>query len=159
MTKKRRNFLGKQVVLLKREHRDLGFDLHRHKTLRETQLILSQTKQELMFARFLGWLDIPFERQKGIILGSRVVVVDFCIDKTIIEIDGDDHNKKVQAARDAIRDIALQELGYRVIRITNKQLDAMLGHEVEKFILWCLEPAEPEDTSERDFTFYCRSHY
>lgn len=149
----------------------LGFDLERRMRLREAQLALTQTKQELALGRRLCTLNLAHECQKGFILNGYITIVDFCIAKTIIEIDGSDHQKPAKAAKDTIRDAALQKLGYHVVRITNKEFDKMDACQVDKFIMNSIFPSkfESDIAQEREcaeftdpadqFTFYCRSHY
>ncbi len=52
-------------------------------------------------------------------------IVDFCCfqNKTVIELDGGGHAQEVQRKLDAERDSYLKELGYKVIRVWNHQLD------------------------------------
>lgn len=73
---------------------------------------------------FLISKSIIFEHQKQI----GKYFVDFCIDKTIIEIDGAHwHNKE----KDAIRDNELSLLGYTVYRIDSKE---RIHHRIEQII-------------------------
>ena len=48
-------------------------------------------------------------------------IVDFYCDelKLIVEIDGDVHEKEVNARRDQTRDERLQNLGYKILRFRN----------------------------------------
>ena len=49
--------------------------------------------------------------------------VDFLIGKrTVIELDGDEHNEKKQKSYDKDRDSKLQASGFKIIRITNKEI-------------------------------------
>ena len=50
--------------------------------------------------------------------------VDFLIkENTVIELDGDEHNEKKQKSYDKDRDSKLQESGFKIIRITNKEIE------------------------------------
>ncbi|MDI3463684.1 MAG: hypothetical protein OJF50_002505 [Nitrospira sp.] len=139
MNKKRRFRLRNTVSLLKKEERDLGFDLKRRMRLREAQLALSETKHERMVGQFLRQMGIVCERQKGFIVDGQIYVVDFCFGNTIIEIDGSTHVKHEQAVKDAIRDASFQELGYRVFRITNQEVDDMTAAQLEHFLRSCVQ--------------------
>jgi very-short-patch-repair endonuclease len=51
-------------------------------------------------------------------------VVDFCCleKRLVIELDGDQHGREPVASRDARRTLALNQLGFRVIRFGNAQV-------------------------------------
>jgi very-short-patch-repair endonuclease len=70
-----------------------------------------------MLLRNRRMFDLKFHRQFPI----ANYVVDFYCDqlKLVLELDGEVHSDPEQAREDEIRNIHLQNLGYKVIRITN----------------------------------------
>ncbi len=78
----------------------------------------SMTKEERkLWYEFLIKSPVRFQRQKPI----ENYIADFYCDKAslIIEIDGSQHYEEVQKKYDDIRTIVLNNLGFKVIRFTN----------------------------------------
>ena len=87
------------------------------KTLRK-----NATRQENhLWFDFLSKYDIRFQRQKAI--GD--FIADFYCHKAklVIELDGSQHFSEDEKSKDAFRTEILEELGLRVIRFTNFQID------------------------------------
>ncbi|UPT69262.1 MAG: endonuclease domain-containing protein [Sphingobacteriales bacterium JAD_PAG50586_3] len=65
-------------------------------------------------------LGFKIRRQHAI----DIYIADFiCLDKrTIIEIDGGYHNKPEQKELDELREIALKQKGYSILRFTNNEV-------------------------------------
>jgi very-short-patch-repair endonuclease len=93
--------------------------------------------QKLRNRRFL---EIKFVRQHPIRFTmegrERFFIADFfCFEKKlIIEVDGDIHLK--QKEHDQFRDLVLQQLGFRVLHVTNK----MIMDEIDFFLCTILSP-------------------
>ena len=92
------------------------------KVTRAQQLRREQTPAEALLWQHLRahrMLDLHFRRQHPI---DRFIV-DFCClpRRLVIEIDGSIHEQ--QQAYDAERTVALEALGYRVLRWTNDQIE------------------------------------
>lgn len=70
-------------------------------------------------------LGFKFRRQHGI----AHYIVDFyspaC--KLVIEVDGDSHYTDLARQQDAQRDVYLQQLGLRVLRFTNEEINQNLA--------------------------------
>ena len=78
----------------------------------------NMTKEERhLYYDFLQKLPVTVHRQK--VLGNYIV--DFyCADpKTVIELDGSQHYEQEGKRRDTVRDAFLGELGIRVLRYSN----------------------------------------
>ena len=93
------------------------------------------TAQEQKLWRQLGLLrraGLHFRRQVPI----GAFVVDFaCLkQRIVIELDGGQHSADVEAARDARRDVALAEIGFRVLRFWNAEVDGNLEGVVETIL-------------------------
>ena len=84
---------------------------------------LSRAESLLWSALCRGQLGVRFRRQ--------VVVGEFIVDflapsvRVIVELDGDEHRLKRSA--DAARDRKLGRLGYRVVRVLNRDVERDLG--------------------------------
>lgn len=76
--------------------------------------------QEHLLAKEMAKLPSKFRRQAQI---RRDIRVDFLEPKTktVVEVDGDDHNR--QRGKDYIRDRILTMDGYCVLRFTNAEVD------------------------------------
>ncbi len=84
------------------------------------------TIYEWQFKKRLDDAGVWYANQK--VIGNYIV--DFCIGKTIIEIDGENHSEDEQALYDKQRTQYLERLGYEVVRIKNEH--------VSSFDLTCL---------------------
>lgn len=79
------------------------------------------TKEEKrLWYQFLKRLPVIVKRQK--IIGRYIV--DFCIDgaKIVIEVDGSQHYTENAEVLDNDRDRYLKDLGYKVLRFTNLEI-------------------------------------
>jgi very-short-patch-repair endonuclease len=81
---------------------------------------------------------VKFRRQHPI----EPYIVDFCCPalRLVIEIDGDSHAESVE--RDAARTAALEAMGFRVIRFTNKDVHESIESVLET-ILKEVQPTTP----------------
>ena len=72
------------------------------------------------------WFDFlrryPLRIRRQVILGNHIV--DFCCEKAqlIIEIDGSQHYTPEEKEKDRKRTNDLKDLGYKVIRISNREI-------------------------------------
>ena len=75
-------------------------------------------------------LGVRFRRQYGI--GSYIA--DFCSpkQKIIIEVEGGAHDNKEQIYYDRERKLTIEELGFRVLRFTNEEVEKQIDIVVEK---------------------------
>lgn len=146
----------KSAAKLKRREAKLGFNLMRRLFMRKAELSLNMTRHELMVHRMLKKLKMKFKCQRGFIIDRQIVIVDFQVRKTILEIDGANHASPAQAAKDAIRDATLRERGYTVIRILNEEVEHMTPVELHSLILNTESGRQAED--ERCFSAYCRNY-
>lgn len=66
-------------------------------------------------------LGVKFRRQHGI---GHYIVDFYCPEcKLVIEVDGDSHYTDAAQHKDAQRDYCLQQLGLRVLRFTNEEIN------------------------------------
>ena len=81
------------------------------------------TKEEKkLWYRFLNTLPVKFTRQK---VTNRYIVDFFCAQRGIvIELDGAQHYEEPAAEQDRIRDTFLADMGYTVLRYSDKDLNA-----------------------------------
>ncbi|MDI9531828.1 MAG: endonuclease domain-containing protein [Chloroflexota bacterium] len=96
--------------------------LPEHMKTYSRQLRKNMTKQEkYLWYDFLRTAEFQFHRQRVI----DKFIVDFSCAKAklIIEIDGWQHFEDEMAKKDAIRDKRLNDLGYQILRFTNKDID------------------------------------
>ena len=80
------------------------------------------TKEEKkLWYRFLNSLPVKFTRQKVI---GRYIVDFFCAERRlVIELDGSQHYEDPVAAQDRSRDAFLADMGYTVLRYSDKELN------------------------------------
>ena len=92
----------------------------------------NQTPQEdkLWFELRNGKLGVKFKRQNSI--GGYITDFYCQKHKFIIEIDGGIQNTKEAQEYDGLRDNYFETLGYRVLRITNEEVDKNLNNVLEK---------------------------
>jgi very-short-patch-repair endonuclease len=85
--------------------------------------------QQLRALRAMG---LHFRRQVPV----GTFVVDFaCLkERIVVELDGGQHSRGAEAARDARRDAALGAMGFRVRRFWNAEIDANLDGVVETIL-------------------------
>jgi len=69
-----------------------------------------------------------FRRQSPIL--SYIVDFECRKSRLIVEVDGGQHNEDKNRERDALRDVALKKVGYRILRFwnheINKEVDAVM---------------------------------
>lgn len=92
-------------------------------------LVKNSTSAELIFKEALTKANIAFEFQKIVYIHSSSIIskfyiADFLLSSTniIIEIDGGYHNSVEQQEKDLQRTKDLQNLGYKVVRLTNEMV-------------------------------------
>lgn len=136
------NRLREKLRLIERELKGREpFDLERHMRMRERQLKGCATRHELRVVHFLRVLRIAFAFQKGFSDNSntnygKIYIVDFYLPaplNLILEIDGQYHEKIYQQTQDVFRDRYFAELGLRVLRVTNAEVEGMTAqglHEI-----------------------------
>ena len=93
-----------------------------HLTSRSKRLRREMTKEERhLWYDFL--CELPFTVHRQMVLGRYIV--DFCIPekKIIIELDGFQHGEVKQMAADHVRDTIFAQLGYRVLRYDNSEIN------------------------------------
>ena len=87
-----------------------------------------------MWIRLRGLRDIGFHfrRQAPV---DRYIVDFLCLKhRLIVEIDGGQHGFGAHVFRDALRDAALTELGFQVVRFWNSDVDANIDGVVETIL-------------------------
>src|SRR3989338_11445231 len=99
--------------------------VHNNKILegRRKELRKNQTKAEEMLWWYLRGqkLGVKFKRQHSI---GGYILDFYCPEKKlIIELDGEIHNTKEAKEYDAVRDKYFKELGYKVLRFKNRELE------------------------------------
>ena len=79
-------------------------------------------EEKKLWYRFLAKLPVKFTRQKVI----NRYIVDFCCmeRKIVIELDGAQHFEGAAAEQDKLRDAFLKEMGYAVLRYTDKEVNS-----------------------------------
>ena len=83
------------------------------------------TEAEYKFSKLLQKHGLKYKQQKPIIYSKEIkYIADFLVGNTVIEIDGDYHLSKKQTELDNIRTNRLNELGYKVIRVLNNDVDS-----------------------------------
>ena len=92
-------------------------------------------EEKILWYQFLRRLPVTVRRQKNI--GNYIV--DFYIAewKVVIEVDGIQHQFPENKEKDALRDKYLDDLGIKVLRFTNIEINDNLGY-VCKTILQAL---------------------
>lgn len=85
------------------------------------------------------FLSVQFKRQVSI--GGYVV--DFCCrgKRLIIELDGGQHNERVNEIKDQDRDQFLKSQGYKILRFWNNEVDQNLGGVLDKIRLEIFNPS------------------
>jgi very-short-patch-repair endonuclease len=94
--------------------------------------ILKDIRRELRknptLAEIILWRELQnkklggrkFRRQHSI--GNYIVDFYCPSERLIIEIDGEVHNQKEQKEKDELKDINLQEMGYKIFRFSNNKV-------------------------------------
>lgn len=105
---------------------------------RVSELRRRATKAERIFKRKLTQaIKVKFQFQRGFIKGGYFAIVDFHIPsrRICIEIDGGYHDTPEQKRKDHHRDSWLRDVRkQRVIRLTNKQAEAMTVDEIKELV-------------------------
>ena len=102
------------------------FNIPQH-TARRQELRNNATQPEQkLWAMLRGkQLGVKFRRQHGI--GHYIVDFYSTESKLVIEVDGDSHYTSTAQQQDAQRDAYLQQLGLRVLRFTNQEINHNLA--------------------------------
>lgn len=97
------------------------------------------SKHEQLFAEKMEAAGIPVQPYVNVLVGMGRTngypphyKLDFYFEKGMIaiEIDGASHNNEEQKARDRKKEEKLQELGYTVVRFTNREVQVMTPQEL-----------------------------
>jgi very-short-patch-repair endonuclease len=104
------------------------------------QLKERATKSEIKVMSILNEEKIRFIEQKGFIAGNNFCIVDIYIPKPYyicLEIDGEYHNTERQRKRDINKEQYIKTLSkkYKIVRITNKEVEEYSSSEILKKIL------------------------
>ncbi len=102
---------------------------------------------------FLKKLPITVNRQKNI--GNYIVDFYIATKRVVIELDGSQHGKEENKENDIIRDNELKQLGIKVIRYTNIQINNSfnevcrdilknIGISEEEFVIGINSPSRKE---------------
>jgi very-short-patch-repair endonuclease len=92
---------------------------------RARQLRKSMTRQEVrLWARLRGLREIGFHFRRQSPIGGYIVDFECRKARLIVELDGGQHNRVDEAARDKLRDVRLEELGYLTLRFWNHEIDS-----------------------------------
>ena len=74
----------------------------------------------ILWSRLRYWPGIRFRRQHPI--GSYVADFACIAAKLVIEIDGNTHGSDTEQKHDAVRDGYMRKLGWRMLRLTNRDV-------------------------------------
>ncbi len=88
-------------------------------------LTKNPTKHELLLEKEVAKLGIPYRFQHIELRGKANAIIDFAFPTIMValEIDGADHFTKSGLAKDKLRTEKLNALGWRVVRVTNGQVE------------------------------------
>ena len=87
------------------------------------ELLQNKTESEEIFCGVLDHNYIDYQEQVPIPYNHKILyIVDFLIDKIVVEVDGGYHNTDKQKKYDKVRSKHLRKLGYRIVRIKNEEL-------------------------------------
>jgi very-short-patch-repair endonuclease len=90
----------------------------RRQELRTNATMPEQKLWALLRGKQLG---VKFRRQHGI---GHYIVDFYCPEcRLVIEVDGDSHYTEIAQKNDALRNSYLEQLGLRVLRFTNEQVN------------------------------------
>lgn len=84
-------------------------------------MYLKQPPAEVAFERKIASIGKPYRAQYPFPSLHRIVDFALHTDKVLIEVDGASHDTPVQRRKDITTSIALEKLGWRVIRFTNAE--------------------------------------
>jgi len=104
------------------------FNANAHLNMRQRQLAIRATLHEkTLYRKLVSWGFSP-QFQKGFIAGGVCYIADLYLPKPyklVIEVDGDSHLTREGIERDAKRDAYFQRRGFRVLHITNTQVETL----------------------------------
>ena len=80
------------------------------------------TLAESVLWEHLRSLDVGTRFNRQFIIGDYIVVFVSQRGGLVIEVDGGYHSERQQAENDAIREEALEQMGFHVIRFTNEDV-------------------------------------
>ena len=88
-------------------------------------LTKNPTRHELLLEKEVAKLGIPYRFQMIELRGKANAIIDFAFPTIMValEIDGADHFTKSGLAKDKLRTEKLNALGWRVVRVTNGQVE------------------------------------
>jgi very-short-patch-repair endonuclease len=98
-----------------------------------------RTKAELIVAEVLTKLGMRYIEQKGFMTANSFVIADFYLPKphkVVIEVDGEYHLN--QKGYDDYKDRYYRSRGFKVLRITNKEVFEGKTEEIIKQLINCL---------------------
>lgn len=98
---------------------------------RSENMILNPTVSEAKFMHRLDMNGIKYTTQK--VIGNYIV--DFVINRIIIEIDGRSHYEPIQAQYDKDRTKYLESLNYTVIRVRNEHVLSFNINRIRKKVV------------------------
>lgn len=92
---------------------------------RQYRLANTLTKHELLMEQEVAKLGIPYRVQWLELRGRANAILDFAFPTIMValEIDGPEHFTKSGLAKDKLRTEKLNALGWRVIRVTNGEVE------------------------------------
>jgi very-short-patch-repair endonuclease len=114
----------------------LGQHVSEEKVARARQL-----RREMTSAERALWERLRTNKLKGLHFRRQQVIRGFIVDfychaaGLVVEVDGQIHDG--QKARDAERDAALADLGLRVIRVRNEDVEKNLGGVLDRIATAC----------------------
>lgn len=107
------------------------FNCNTHKRFRQALRSEMTNAEKLLWAKVRNkQLGVKFRRQHGI---GNYIVDFYCPEKgLIIELDGDSHFQNVTQTYDEARDLYMQELGLRVLRFLNSDVEQNMEGVLER---------------------------
>jgi very-short-patch-repair endonuclease len=95
------------------------------------------------------WVKLRALRPAGFHFRRQVPIAQFVVDfacmrhRLVVEIDGGQHSFDRHVSADRIRDATLHDLGFRVLRFWNGEVDADLDSAVETILARIAAGADP----------------
>ena len=99
-----------------------------------------ELRKEMTPSEQVLWRALRANRLDGLHFRRQQVIAGFIVDfychaaRLVIEMDGAVHEK--QQEMDAERERILESLGFRILRITNTEIEGDLAAALEKIKLW-----------------------
>ena len=112
-------------------------------------LTKNATRHELAMEKEVAKLGIPYRFQMIELRGKANAIIDFAFPTIMValEIDGPDHFTKSGLAKDKLRTEKLNALGWRVIRVTNGEVEvgahAALMKVIAPFLVGAVNSLSP----------------